>query len=121
MLLIDTVKCWTSTRITTTSYSHKNPNNPLCLKGSLSSLHLIEYGAQSIAIHCGLLTHKAQEGFLATVKNAHFYVKTLHDLHSELLIESIAEHQSPQGAVYQLKIQADNLLLFTAQTTVIHR
>ena len=120
MLFIERVESWSQTDIITASKSHQNSNHPLRFNGALSSLHLIEYGAQSIAIHCGLLTNKAQLGFLAAVKNAHFYVNTLDDLHHELLIQSIAKHQSPQGAVYQLNITANNTLLLSAQTTVIH-
>ncbi|MCK5924470.1 MAG: hypothetical protein KAG10_01110 [Methylococcales bacterium] len=120
MLLIDSVKKWSTTSITTGSYSHQKTNHPLRLKGVLSSLHLIEYGAQTIALHCGLLSGKSQEGFLAAVKEAHFYVDEVQDLADELQIDATIEHQATQGAVYQLKITANGKLLLSAQITVIH-
>ncbi len=120
MLLIDRVESWTQTDIISVSKSHQNPDHPLRFNGSLSSLHLIEYGAQTIAIHCGLLMRENKMGVLAAVKNAHFYVNTLDALHHELLIQGIEKHQSSQGAVYQLNITANNTLLLSAQITVIY-
>lgn len=120
MLLIDSVKKWSTTDITTGSYSHQKPNHPLRLNGVLSSLHLIEYGAQTIAIHCGLLTGENRAGVLAAVKEAQFYVDDLQDLADELHIHATIEHQSTQGAVYQLNITAHNQRLLSAHTTVIY-
>ncbi|MCK5871274.1 MAG: hypothetical protein KAG26_00485 [Methylococcales bacterium] len=120
MLLIDSVKKWSTISITTGSYSHQKINHPLRLNGVLSSLHLIEYGAQTIAIHCGLLTGENRAGVLAAVKDAQFYVDDLHNLADELHIHAAIEHQSMQGAVYQLTITSNHKRLLSAHTTVIH-
>ena len=120
MLLIDSVESWTEEYITTRSYSHQNADNPLRLAGTLSSLHLIEYGAQTMAIHCGLLTDKAQTGFLAAIKGANFYIDNLDEIESELIIKATAKLQSPKGAVYEFSVNGDNQLLLTAQATVVH-
>ncbi len=121
MLLIDSVESWTTKHITTRSYTHQNPNNPLRLAGELSSLHLIEYGAQTMAIHCGLLTGNAQTGFLAAVKGAEFYIDCLDKIETELIIKASAQLQLAKGAVYDFKINdSNNQLLLTAQATVVH-
>ena len=121
MLLIDSVESWTQKQIITHSYSHQNPDNPLRLAGELSSLHLIEYGAQTMAIHSGLLTGKVQTGFLAAVKGANFYIDNLDEIKSTLIIKATAQLQLSKGAVYEISVNdADNHLLLTAQATVIH-
>jgi predicted hotdog family 3-hydroxylacyl-ACP dehydratase len=121
MLLIDSVESWTQEQIITCSYSHQNPDNPLRLAGVLSSLHLIEYGAQTMAIHCGLLTGKAQTGFLAAVKDAEFYIDYLDQVDGALMIKAIAQLQLPKGAVYKISVHNEgNKLLLTAQATVVH-
>ncbi|NOQ35132.1 MAG: hypothetical protein GQ569_04470 [Methylococcaceae bacterium] len=121
MLLIDEVQSWTENNIITRSHSHQNPDNPLRLNGKLSSLHLIEYGAQTMAIHCGLLTGNARAGFLAAVRAAHFYIDVLDDVESELIINATAELQMSKGAVYQFSVSDnDNNLLIEARTTVVH-
>jgi predicted LPLAT superfamily acyltransferase/predicted hotdog family 3-hydroxylacyl-ACP dehydratase len=122
MILIDKVDFWNSKQIVCRTLSHRQLLNPLRLNGQLSSLHLIEYGAQATAIHGGLLTGKAAPGFLAAIRGAHFNVDNLDDIPDELVITAIAELKIQNGAVYQIRITADGTdkALFEARTTVIH-
>jgi predicted hotdog family 3-hydroxylacyl-ACP dehydratase len=121
MLLIDEVVSWGPNQIITRCYSHKKIDHPLRLAGKLSALHLIEYGAQTMAVHCGLLTGKAHPGFLAAVRAGHFYVQDLDTIKTDLLIQATGELQMSNGAVYHLLIHdADEQLLLDAHATVIH-
>jgi predicted hotdog family 3-hydroxylacyl-ACP dehydratase len=121
MLLIDEVLNWDSEQITTRSFSHHNLKHPLRLHGKLSSIHLIEYGAQTMAVHCGLLTGCAHPGFLAAVRAAHFYVDDLDNMTDALIIQATAELQLEKGAVYQFRISdTQNTLLLDARATVVH-
>ena len=121
MILIDSVDCWTAKQIVCRTRSHQNPANPLRLNGQLSAMHLIEYGAQTTAIHGGLLTGKAAPGFLAAARGAHFYVDTLDDIADEIIITASAELKIQNGAVYALTINdADHKLLFDARATVVY-
>ncbi len=121
MLLIDEVIDWQLTQITCRCDSHKKPDHPLRLAGHLSALHLIEYGAQTMAVHCGLLSGTAHPGFLAAVRAAHFYIDDLDTVTTDLYIQAAMQLQLPHGAVYLLTIQDSNRQpLLTAHTTVIH-
>ena len=70
----DSVQCRTT--------RHLDPNHPLKRDGHLSKLHLIEFGAQTIAIHGGLKAQAENNatsssktprpGYLASVKNIAF-------------------------------------------------
>jgi predicted hotdog family 3-hydroxylacyl-ACP dehydratase len=121
MLLIDEVLSWQAQQITCRCYSHKKTDHPLRLAGKLSALHLIEYGAQAMAVHCGLLTGQAHPGFLAAVRAAHFYIDDLDGVTTDLLIQATAQLQLPNGAVYFLQIhEANGQLLLETYTTVIH-
>jgi predicted hotdog family 3-hydroxylacyl-ACP dehydratase len=121
MFLIDEVLEWNQQQIITRCVSHHNPNHPLRLNGKLSSIHLIEYGAQTMAVHCGLLTNEAHPGFLAAVRNAHFYRDDLDSVKDALLIKACAELQSENGAVYQIQVtDAQQHLLLEARATVVH-
>lgn len=53
---------------------HLDPAHPLKQQGRLSKLHLIEFGAQCIAIHGGLQSNDKtpRPGYLASVKNVTF-------------------------------------------------
>ncbi|NOT11836.1 MAG: phosphotransferase [Methylococcaceae bacterium] len=121
MILIDSVDSWTSQQIVCRTRTHLMHDNPLRLNGQLSALHLIEYGAQSTAIHGGLLTGQAAPGFLAAVRGVHFYIDTLDEVTNDLVITASAELKISNGAVYAIRIRdADDTLLFDARTTVVN-
>lgn len=120
MVLIDDVISWNATEIFCRSNSHRNLDNPLRAHQQLSALNLIEYGAQAVAIHGGLLNH-AKAGFLAAIRNAQFSLQRIDLLDSELMIHATATIQTEGGVIYQLHI-SDNQhhTLLTAQATIIH-
>ncbi len=121
MMLIDQVDSWGDKQINCSTQSHLSSNNPLRLNNSLSAIHLIEYGAQSMAIHGGLLSGKSSPGFLAAVRGAHFHIDTLDNITSTLHIEASAELKIENGAVYSFRItDSHNILLLDARATVIH-
>ncbi len=121
MMLIDQVDSWTDKQINCSTQSHLASDNPLRLNNSLSAMHLIEYGAQSMAIHGGLLSGKSSPGFLAAVRGAHFHIDNLDSITSALHIEASAELKIENGAVYAFRItDSHNLLLLDARATVIH-
>lgn len=121
MSLIDQVNSWGDTEISCTTLSHLADDNPLRLNNSLSAMHLIEYGAQSMAIHGGLLSGKASPGFLAAVRGAHFHIDNLDHITSALNITASAELKIENGAVYSFRItDSHNTLLLDARATVIH-
>jgi predicted hotdog family 3-hydroxylacyl-ACP dehydratase len=121
MLLIDEVLSWSGEEIITRCVSHQNPAHPLRLNGKLSAVHLIEYGAQTMAVHCGLLTGRSHPGFLAAVRAAHFYIDDLDLINDALIIQATAELQLEKGAVYQFRISdIYNALLLDARATVVH-
>ncbi|MDF1582582.1 MAG: hypothetical protein RQ733_11645 [Methyloprofundus sp.] len=121
MMLIDQVDSWTDKQIYCSTQSHLASDNPLRLNNSLSVMHLIEYGAQSMAIHGGLLSGKSSPGFLAAVRGAHFHIDSLDSISSALHIEASAELKIENGAVYAFRItDSHDLLLLDARATVIH-
>jgi len=121
MILIDMVDFWTNNQIVCRTRSHQNPANPLRLNGLLSAIHLIEYGAQTTAIHGGLLTGKSSPGFLAATRGVHFYTDSLDEVAGEIIITATAELKIQYGAVYKLHINdTDNKLLFDARATVVY-
>ena len=121
MILIDTVESWTTKQIVCRSRSHQNPDHPLRLNGQLSSIHLIEYGAQTTAIHGGLLTGKSAPGFLAAARGVHFYIDNLDEVVDEIIINATAELKIQNGAVYTLHItDSQDKVLFDARATVVY-
>ena len=121
MSLIDRIDAWDEDSIQCRTASHRRPDHPLRRNGSLSALHLLEYGAQCIAIHGGLLAGGSRPGFLAAVKNAYFHVEMLDNIQSELTIRAQSEIQDRNGAIYQFTISAEKKRLLEAHATVMYK
>ena len=120
MCLIDQVDSWDLDTLICRSHSHQNPDNPLRMNGQLSSIHLLEYGAQSIAIHGGLLRKAKMPGFLAAIRHAEFFIDRIDNLDSEIIINTKAEVKTDTGAVYEFVITANSQTLLTSRATVIN-
>jgi len=121
MILIDQVEDWGDKFIICNTISHMAKDNPLRLNGILSSIHLIEYGAQAMAIHGGLLTGKASPGFLAAARGVHFHIDCLDQIQGPMIISAQAELKIKNGAVYEFHItDSTNTLLVDARATVIN-
>jgi predicted hotdog family 3-hydroxylacyl-ACP dehydratase len=121
MRLIDQVDAWSTHHIQCTTRTHLASENPLRMGDGLSVMHLIEYGAQSMAIHGGLLSGKSSPGYLAAVRGAHFYINSMNSVTGALHIQASAELKIENGAVYSFNITDDQgILLLDARATVIH-
>jgi len=120
MCLIEQVGSWDNESIICRSSTHRNLDNPLRMNNQLSAIHLLEYGAQAIAIHGGLLTKTTQPGFLAAIRNAVFYCERIDTLDSEIIIHAKAEVNTEKGAIYNFGITASDLILVEAYATVIN-
>jgi len=121
MVLIDQVNDWDLNKISCSTRSHLLSNNPLMLNNSLSSIHLIEYGAQAMAIHRGLLTGESLQGFLAAVRDANFFIDNLDNVHGALHIQAIFELKINNNVVYSLNVSDEHgTLLLKARTSVVH-
>lgn len=53
--MIERVLCWDRESIVTATTRHRAADNPLRHQGHLAAVHLAEFGAQTMAIHGGLL------------------------------------------------------------------
>jgi predicted hotdog family 3-hydroxylacyl-ACP dehydratase len=52
--LIERVLQWDVSAIVATTMTHRSADNPLRFEGKLASVHLVEYGAQTMALHGAL-------------------------------------------------------------------
>lgn len=122
MCLIDSVEFWDDRSIYCLSGTHRDPGNPLRMNGALSSIHLLEYGAQAMAIHGGLLNSAATRGMLAALRDVRLYVDTAETLGAQIRITAIAAATSDHAAVYRFEVaELDGSRLVEARATVINR
>jgi predicted hotdog family 3-hydroxylacyl-ACP dehydratase len=122
MCLIDSVEFWDDGSIDCLSGTHRDRSNPLRRNGELSVVHLLEYGAQAMAIHGGLLNGRAAPGMLAALRNVRLYIETAESLGALLRITAFTQAGVPNIAIYDFEVaEIDGRVLVEASATVVNR
>lgn len=124
MCLWDDVLAHNESSIHCRTRSHQETENPLRRDGQLSAVHLIEYGAQTMAIHGGLQTRAAggtpRAGVLVAVRDAKLSVESIDTLTAPLECVSKRLVNNPDGAMYEYRLTCGEQLLATARVSVIY-
>jgi predicted hotdog family 3-hydroxylacyl-ACP dehydratase len=125
MCLLDEIVSWDETHIRCSTATHRDPGNPLRGHAGLLSVCGIEYAAQAVAVHGGLLQRKSDgfqapaSGYLANAKDVSWTVDRLDDIVSDLLVE--AEQMISEGgrSIYAFKLTSDGRLLMQGRVAVV--
>jgi len=90
--LIERVVTWNETAIEVRTATHRSLDNPLRHEGRLAGVHLIEYGAQTMALHGALRSlaagGKPKSALLVSVRNFAMRRNFIDTLDGELAISS---------------------------------
>lgn len=109
--------------ITCSARSHHAADNPLYKDNRLSSLHLVEYAAQAVAVHGGLLAQQnnltIRAGYLAAIRDVTFTCDTLHALADELLISASQLMANAGNMMYEFKVQHADQALASGRLTIM--
>jgi predicted hotdog family 3-hydroxylacyl-ACP dehydratase len=110
MCLLDSVLEWTAEWIRCETLSHRDPANPLRRRNALAALHLVEYGAQAMAIH-GALVQGAlvsqggpQPGMLGALRDIKLHVARIDDIEQPLSITATRRLARSDGLIYDFVI-----------------
>ena len=125
MRLIDRIVSYDEQRIVCESDSHRAAEHPLADGGTLSIVAGLEYGAQAMAIHGGLLAamaqpqrNRARHGFLVAASDLRWFVERLDACAAPLTIEAVSELRSDHQVAYRFEIRAADLTLLTGRASV---
>jgi predicted hotdog family 3-hydroxylacyl-ACP dehydratase len=128
MVLLDEVIEWDDARIVCHSTMHQDRGNPLYVTGQLSSVCGIEFAAQAMAVHGGLVARahgsdavstKPRAGFLASVRNVQMNVARLDDVRSVLTIEAMREAGDDLNVLYRFEVRAGSAVLVSGRAAVV--
>ncbi|MEE9358380.1 phosphotransferase [Candidatus Vondammii sp. HM_W22] len=123
MCLLDKVLHWDPTIIQCSSETHLLSQNPLCIHHQLAAVHAIEYGAQAMAVHGGLLARKhgthPVKGFVAALKDVNLYADYLHDKPDPLQINAKALLLNSDAMIYRFRITSGGISIADGQITVM--
>lgn len=123
MCLLDSVEHWDRTSIQCSSDSHQLLRNPLRTHAGLAAVHAIEYGAQAMAVHGGLLAraqgNQLTRGFIAALRDIRLHVDYLHEQADPLRIEASALLQDSAAMIYQFQVAAGDVAVADGRITVM--
>ena len=119
MVLLDKVLEWSEAAITCSTRTHLDANNPLRRDEGLAAVCGVEYAAQAMAIHGGLLEEKKSSGFLASLRNVRLNVDRLDDVNTDLTVTATVRHRESNGSVYAFTIGSNGTELLSGQITVL--
>jgi predicted hotdog family 3-hydroxylacyl-ACP dehydratase len=123
MCLIDEVLYWDARRIHCRSRSHLDPAHPLRRDGRLAALHLIEYGAQCMAIHGGLDARSrgqtAAPGLLVSAREVELQVSRLDDQPGALELHAEQQLANANGWLYAFRALCGERLLASGRLAVM--
>ena len=122
MCLLDAVVAWDDDHVVCTSESHRRGDNPLRGDDGLPALHALEYGAQAMAVHGGLLARASGEtnppGYLAAIRQAQLYVQRLDTLAGPLRVEARRRMVQGGNLMYEIEVTAGRRPVAQARVTV---
>lgn len=123
MCLLDGVEHWDQTSIRCSSKRHLLPQNPLRMNDQLTALHAVEYAAQAMAVHGGLLAREQGiqpvQGFIAGLRDIRLHVDYLHEQADPLRIEASALLQDSAAMIYQFQVAAGDVAVADGRITVM--
>lgn len=122
MCLLDAVVAWDSSSIRCTASSHRHGDNPLREGGRLGVAAGIEYAAQAMAVHGGLVTADGQpprQGYLASVRGVRFHTLRLDDQGADLQIEAERLSGDARQVLYRFSVSAAGKALLDGRAAVI--
>ena len=114
MCLLDTVEYWDAERVVCRTSQHRSPGNPLRANARLSSIHGIEFAAQAMAVHGGLLSPKGAApsvGLLVSVRDCVLHCERLDVLDSLLTVEARRITGNNGLTMYEFSVTADKLVI----------
>jgi predicted hotdog family 3-hydroxylacyl-ACP dehydratase len=123
MCLLDSVEFWDEERIRCHSQTHAAENNPLRAGGRLAAVHALEYAAQAIAVHGGLLARERgdtpRSGVLGGLRDVRLHAERLDNGAQLLRVEAWRLLASKDGFIYAFEVHLDQLLAARGQAIVM--
>lgn len=127
MCLLDAVIDWNAESIRCHAINHRDATHPLRESASqvLDAVSAIEYAAQAMAVHGGLLAELATAnkgpkiGYLASVRDVVLHCESLDHLRSPLVIEATRLMGDESRVMYEFNVSAGDHAYVSGRAAVV--
>jgi predicted hotdog family 3-hydroxylacyl-ACP dehydratase len=123
MRLLDSIESWDEKTIHCRATSHRSPGNPLRRGTGLSAMAGLEYAAQAMGIHVGLLnpgrSTKGLIGYVGAVRDVTIGRERLDDLPDHLTIKADRLLEGESSFMYQFRLSAEGVEIMTGRASIV--
>lgn len=122
MCLLDGIEYWDAQHIRCSASSHRSADNPLRAYGRLGAACGIEYAAQAMAAHGGLVAGEdapPRAGYLASVRGVELHVARLDDIADDLRVEAERLSGDDNTVMYGFSVSDAVRVLLSGRAIVI--
>ena len=122
MCLLNTVERWDETSILCTTASHRDATNPLRRDNRLEAICGLEYAAQAMAVHVGLLDQGKERrltvGYLGAVKNLMLQATRLDGVKGDLTVHATRLVGEVNCFIYAFRVSAEQQELLDGRASI---
>ncbi|MCP9441211.1 MAG: hypothetical protein NNA20_01335 [Nitrospira sp.] len=122
MRLLDSVESWDHESIHCLARSHRDPANPLRSGGKLHVVAGVEYAAQAVGVHVGLLSGMGAAGPLIGVvgglRDVTFEADCLDDCLEDLTIEAVRLFGDDRSGLYQFALSSGGRKVLSGRLSI---
>lgn len=122
MCLLDTVLEWDEHHIVCEALSHTAADHPLRAGGRLGAATGVEYAAQAMALHGGLLAapdSAPAQGYLTSVRGLSLHVARLDDLAGPLRVSAERLSGDARLVLYRFELHHQDRCLLEGRASVV--
>lgn len=125
MRLLDSVQSWDVTGIRCSARSHHDRVNPLRNAGRLDAICGLEFAAQAMAVHAGLVRAPEEAkpviGYLGGVRDLELCVQRLDDIVQDVEIEATKLLGNRSSVMYAFRVVAGGKVLMSGRASIFFR
>jgi predicted hotdog family 3-hydroxylacyl-ACP dehydratase len=122
MRLLDQVERWDQSSICCRTSSHRDEFNPLRHHGTLPAIAALEYAAQAMGVHVGLLNRERQTegliGYVGGLRDVVVSVQRLDDVRDDLRIEALRLAEGEDSFLYRFDITAGDRPVMAGRASI---
>lgn len=122
MRLLDAVEDWDETTIRCRTATHRDPNHPLRSRGRLSVSVGLEYAAQAMGVHAGLLDRdhrmEGRIGYVGSVRDVVFTADRLDGTDADLMVDATRLAEGDQSYMYRFTVALGERIVIEGRASI---
>ncbi|MCP9447130.1 MAG: hypothetical protein NNA22_06115 [Nitrospira sp.] len=122
MRLLDSVESWDHGSIRCLARSHRDPANPLRSGGELHVVAGVEYAAQAVGVHMGLLAGRPLAGrsigVVGGLRDVIFETDRLDDCLEDLMIDAVRLFGDDRSGLYRFALSSGGRKVLSGRLSI---